>query len=528
MTVESSQSITENLGNTVGRILSGDELRNQSFIDNNVDGTWRVDFEELISLDLPVMEQIDLLYRYGYIAEANLALAKQYGFDTPAEIIGFRLEKFIPRDLPLTIPLLTRIIESGYHLREWESIERDRYGNKKYFLNNCTGEIENGMLLRVWGTAKDITLQKQMEEQAYLHSAMFSQISEGCVIVEEGNENIVYVNTAFTSITGYTESDIPGNKLSFLQGVDTDPSTVAKIRESLSNQQSFSGDILNYKKDGTPFWNLMQISPIKSAGGGVSHYVGILTDITEKKRIEAERIEQRNELTHLARVAAMGELTATMAHELSQPLTAILSNAQAAQRFLEQDDPDLDEIREILEDIVAADKRAGELMQRIRHMVKRDVSKFEQLDINNVIEEVHALIGHDLVMKQVRFSCELSPNLPALLGDPVQVQQVILNLIINASHAMQESYDRLITISTHELGDDSIEVVITDTGHGIDKELQENIFQPFYTTKQDGMGMGLAINRTIIESHGGRIWAENRPGQGAAFHISLPVIQEGL
>ena len=527
MTAESSQTSTANIGDAVDRILSEDELRYQSFIDNNVNATYRIDFEEPIPLDLPVNEQVELLYRYGCYGEVNQTAADLYGFDSPAEVIGLRLEEFLPRDLPTSIPLLTRLVEAKYYAHNWASVEQDRYGNKKVFLNNNIGEIKDGMLLRWWGTAIDITQQKQLEEQANLLSTMFEQIPEGCVIVEEGNENIAYLNTAFTSITGYTESDMPGNNLSFLQGVDTDPDTVANIREAISQERTFQGEILNYKKDGTPFWNQMRISPIKDANGVVTHYVGILRDITEKKRNEAERHEQRNELMHLARVTAMGELTAALAHELNQPLTAILSNAQAAQRFLEQDDLDLDELREILKDIVADDKRAGELMHRIRRLVKRGDSKFEQLNINHVIGEVLALIGHDLVMKQVRFRTELAPNLPALQGDPVQLQQVILNLIINACHAMQDQdvRERLVSITTQQLDDSSVEVVVTDSGQGIDEKIREKIFQPFYTTKKEGMGMGLAINRTIIESHGGRLWAENRPEQGAVFHITLPLAQ---
>jgi len=525
MTIESNSAMTTNIKCAQELTLSDNHLRHCSFIDNNVDGTWRLDLEAPIRLDLPAIEQVELLYRYGYFAEANQALADQYGFDKPAEMIGFRLEEFMPRDLPTSIPRIIQVVESNYRMNAWESIEQDRYGNRKVFLNNLLGEIKNGKLLRVWGTAKDITHQKRLEEETRLRSAVFEQIPDGCVIVEATSEKVIYLNAAFTKITGYTVSDIPGKKLSFLQGADTDPNTVSQIREAIAQKQLFQGEILNYKKDGTPFWNLMQISPIKDTQGVVTHYVGIVSDITEHKRIQQKLHEQRDHLTHIARVNAVGECNAMLAHELNQPLTAILSNAQAALRFLDQENPDVGEVREILKDIVADDKRARDVVYCIRHLVKRDGGRFERLHINHLIEEVYVLMSKDLAIKQVKYNTRLAPNLPELHGDPVQLQQVILNLVMNACQAVQalDSDNRQITVSTRDQDNQAIELTVTNSGHGIDEKMLEHIFQPFFTTKQEGMGMGLSISRTIIEAHGGRLWAENSPDQGAVFRVILPI-----
>lgn len=255
--------------------------------------------------------------------------------------------------------------------------------------------------------------------------------------------------------------------------------------------------------------------------------------VIQRRRRYAAELAQKNQLsevTHLARVSTMGELTAALAHELNQPLAAILSNAQAAQRFLHRENPDLDELREICNDIVVDDKRAGDLMRRIRRLSKRGESKFEQLNINNVIEDACKLMSNDLAIKHIRLHTDLAPNLPALQGDPVQLLQVMLNLVINACHAMQDvdTHERLLTLTTQALDNTSIKITVTDTGHGIDVELQEKIFQPFYTTRDEGMGMGLAINRRIVESHGGRMWVENNPDRGATFYLTLPVAQTGL
>lgn len=525
MATDTSQAIEGHARRTSDATVSSDDLRHKSYIDDSVDGTWRIDFEEPISIDLPAAEQVELFYRHGYFGEGNLALAHQYGFDSPEQIAGFRLEEFLPRDLPTSIPLLIQLIESNYQAYEWETIEQDRHGNRKIFLNNAAGELEEGKLLCLWGTAKDITRQKQLEEEDRLRSAVFEQIPDACVIMEAKSEKYVYMNPAFTEITGYTAADLPAEKLSFLQGPDTDPDTVAQIRETLAAEATFNGEILNYRKDGTPYWNRIRISPIRDAGGAVTHYAGILSDITAQKQSQEELLAQRSQLAHVARVATMGELTAALAHELNQPLTAILSNAQAALRFLDREAPDVGEVREILQDIVADDKRAGETMHRIRRLVKRDSSRFERLDVNRLVEEVLALTRSDLVMKQLKIITQLTPDLPAVQGDAVQLQQIILNLVMNACQALQDmdAGERRVLITTGYTDNRAIEISVADSGPGIDEQMLEQIFEPFFTTKDDGLGMGLAINRTIIEAHRGRLWADNGTEQGAVFHVTLPV-----
>ncbi|MCU7905853.1 MAG: PAS domain S-box protein [Candidatus Thiodiazotropha sp. (ex Epidulcina cf. delphinae)] len=507
--------------------LTEGELRQHIFIDNHVEAVRRLDLEEPIPLDLPHAEQIERLYRYAYIGEANHAAAALYGFNTPEETVGFRLDAAMPRDLPTSIPMLMHAIESNYRLKNLESIEQDRHGNRKVFLNNLFGETANGKLLRIWGAAKDLTCQRQLEEEIRLRSAMFEQVPEGCVIVEAGSQKNIYLNAAFSHITGYTAADLHGNKLSILQGTDTDLDTVSQMREAIAHEQAFIGEILNYKKDGTPFWNLMRLSPIRDSDGIVTHYVGILSDITEQKRIQQNQHSQYVQLAHIARVAVMGEFTAALAHELIQPLAAILSNAQAAQRFLDQAQPDVDEVRDILKSIVADDKRAGEVIHRIRRQVKGDSGHIERLAINPLIEDVYGLVHQDLTIKGVRFGMHLAPDLAMVEGDSVQLQQVILNLILNACQALnkQDAQERRIVLATACRDNQVIEIAVADSGPGIDEALLERIFEPFYTTKKAGLGMGLAINRTIVETHGGRLWAENRSGEGAVFYLTLPIAQ---
>ena len=253
---------------------------------------------------------------------------------------------------------------------------------------------------------------------------------------------------------------------------------------------------------------------------------GVLIDITEQKQTEVEMARQRGELAHLSRVTMLGELSGSLAHELNQPLTAILSNAQAAQRFLAEDDVDLAEVREILNDIVAEDKRAGEVIQRLRLLLKKGEAQQHSSDINinDVVQDVLKLMRNDFINQNVAVNTELAPNLPTVTGDRIQLQQVLLNLVLNGCEAMTDC-DRSeceLRVVTH-LAKDAVRVSVRDGGGSIPEEKMEHVFDPFFTTKDEGMGLGLSICRTIIKAHRGKIWATNNPDRGATFHFELPV-----
>jgi PAS domain S-box-containing protein len=253
---------------------------------------------------------------------------------------------------------------------------------------------------------------------------------------------------------------------------------------------------------------------------------GVLIDITEQKQTEVEMARQRGELAHLSRVTMLGELSGSLAHELNQPLTAILSNAQAAQRFLAEDDVDLAEVGEILNDIVAEDKRAGEVIQRLRLLLKKGEAQQHSsgININDVVQDVLKLMRNDFINQNVAVNTELAPNLPTVTGDRVQLQQVLLNLVLNGCEAMTDC-DRSeceLRVVTH-LAKDAVRVSVRDRGGSIPEEKMEHVFDPFFTTKEEGMGLGLSICRTIIKTHRGKIWATNNPDRGATFHFELPV-----
>jgi two-component system sensor kinase FixL len=254
---------------------------------------------------------------------------------------------------------------------------------------------------------------------------------------------------------------------------------------------------------------------------------GASLDITERKQAEEEAARQRNEMAHLSRVFTLSELSGSIAHELSLPLSAILSNAQAAQRVLANGKADLADMREMLDDIVSEDKRAGEVIRRLGFLLKKGEVQQHCLCINGVVEDVLKLLRSDLVNQKVRVDTDLTRNLPTVTGDPVQLQQVLLNLVVNACDAMagcKAPERRLLLIRTGiENGSRTVIVSVTDHGTSVLEEKLEEIFEPFFTTKQTGMGLGLSVCRTIIAAHRGKLWATNNPDCGATFHFSLPI-----
>jgi C4-dicarboxylate-specific signal transduction histidine kinase len=249
-------------------------------------------------------------------------------------------------------------------------------------------------------------------------------------------------------------------------------------------------------------------------------------DITERQQAQLEMRRLQDEIAHVGRVSMMGQLASSLAHEINQPLGAILRNAEAAELFLENKTPDLEEIRTILADIRADDQRAGSVIDRMRSLLKRHVLNTQLLDLNELVGDVAQLARPDAATRQVKLAVNVPADLPPVRGDRVHLQQVLLNLIVNGMDAMNGASpgNRRVTVSAREGAAKTVEVSVSDTGHGIATEKLAHVFDPFFTTKADGMGMGLPISRTIVESHGGRLWVENNNGSGAIFRFTLPLV----
>jgi len=249
--------------------------------------------------------------------------------------------------------------------------------------------------------------------------------------------------------------------------------------------------------------------------------------IYEHRRRSIAEVQSRNAMAELAsmnRLATAGQLSASIAHEINQPITGIVLKASAGLRWLAADKPDVDKVRNVLSDIVGAGQRAGDIINSVRAMFKKDENAKAPINLNNLVNTVLALLRLDLQKDGVRVETRLDEELPAVTGDPVQLQQVILNLIVNAADAMRAGEPRVLKIQTSRIAGRA-HVSIEDTGPGVADSDRARIFNPLFTTKAGGMGMGLSICRSIIENHGGRIWVEAVTGPGAIFQFELPALE---
>jgi two-component system sensor kinase FixL len=389
------------------------------------------------------------------------------------------------------------------------------------------GRVEfNGARQPAWerGVLMDITERKQAEEQFRL----VVEAAPSAMIMVNTEGRITLANTQAEAVFGYAREELIGQPIEML--------VPERFRsQHVGDRQGYHGDararsmgagreLFGRRKDGSEIPIEIGLNPIHTSEG--LFVLASIIDISQRKRAELQAARQRNEMAHLSRVSTLGELSGSIAHELNLPLSAILCNAQAAQRMLANGQADLAEVREILDDIVTEDKRAGEVIHRLRQWLKKGEVQQHSVRINEVVEDVLKLIRSDLVNQKVTVNCELARHLPDVTGDPVQLQQVLLNLVVNACDAMVEcsTPERRLLIRTRtENGSSAVLVSVTDRGSSIPEEKMEQIFEPFFTTKAKGMGLGLSVCRTIIAAHRGKLWAANNADCGATFHFSLPI-----
>src|SRR6202000_1223690 len=275
-------------------------------------------------------------------------------------------------------------------------------------------------------------------------------------------------------------------------------------------------------KDGVYRWHLNQAVVLRDPEGRVLKFVGTTTDIDDQKRIEVALRQAQSDLARINRVTTMGELTASLAHELSQPFSGTILDANVCLQKLCHDKPDLDEVRAAITRIAGEAQRGYEIIDRIHSQFEKGALNREVTDVNVIIRETVAILHGEAMRYKISERMELMAELPQIVGDRVQLQQVIMNLIVNSFEAMRDCEGtREIAIRTH-LDEDQIHISVSDTGIGFPPQHAEQIFDPFFTTKTNGTGMGLRISRSIIESHGGQLWAVGSSGRGATFHFKLP------
>ncbi len=343
------------------------------------------------------------------------------------------------------------------------------------------------------------------------------------------DKRCVYFNQRWLEFTGRPHEAETGD--GWL--VNVHPDDVAPVvngyGEAFDLREPFTLEYRLRRHDGQYRWILDQGVPRRASDGEFLGYIGSCVDMTDRKLMDAEAEQQRMELTHVARVSTLGQLATALAHELNQPLGAILRNAEAGELILEENAPDYDEVRAILADIRRDDRRAGAVIDRMKSLLRHRKFEFEAIQPKQLIDQVAVLVRAEMLARRVVLRVELPYGLPAVRGDRVHLQQVLLNLLINGADAINGSpaESRQIEVRAGHANDATVEISVRDTGRGIPEERLGHIFDPFFTTKPDGMGVGLAISKTIIELHAGRIWAENNADGGATFRFTLKTAQPG-
>jgi PAS domain S-box-containing protein len=459
-------------------------------------------------------------------------LFRIYGFDSAkgAPTLEQYLQAVHPEDREFMSRTIQGMLAQGLGCDVTKRIVRPD-GEVRYI--RCVGVPvhDKGILKSVFGSAIDVTEQEYLTQElqrreAYLAEAQrLSQtgsfgwnIASGEIFWSEETFRIFECDRAMK----------PSLELMLLRTHPEDRAAIQQLLERVTSQNvdwNFEHRLL------TPGGSVKYVQVVARATRnalGTLEFVGAVMDITATKRAEEELYQTRAQLTHFARVTALGELTASIAHEVNQPLTGVVSSGNACVRWLDQHPPNIEKAKQSVGRIIRDANRASEVVARVRNLAKKAQPQKISLDINETVEEIIALTKREVRQNRILLRRQLSIDIPLVLADRVQIQQVILNLVINAIEALGATSDGprelLVSSEKHKLG--GVIVTVSDSGAGLAQANPEEIFGAFYTTKREGMGMGLAVSRSIIEAHGGQLWASSNEPRGAIFQFTLPIDQE--
>jgi PAS domain S-box-containing protein len=377
-------------------------------------------------------------------------------------------------------------------------------------------------------TNNNVTERKQAEDalrrsDAYLAEAQRLSLT-GSFGWKVSSGELFWSEESFR-IFGYDRTTKPSLELIIQR---THPADIARVRQLIDRASRDGQDWALEHQLLMPDGSIKSVHVVARAvrdESGAVEFVGAIMDVSAAKRAELELRHAQAELAHISRVTALGELTASIAHEVNQPITGVVTNAEAALRWLGAEPPNVDKVREVLGDIVKDGMRAGDVIHRVRALVKKAPPRMARVDVNEAVLDVTTLTRSELLKHGVSLQTQLATGLPLIEGDRIQLQQVILNLTLNAVEAMSgvDEGAREMRISTDREASNGVLVSVRDSGPGLAPPSVDRLFEAFYTTKPDGLGMGLAICRSIIEAHGGRLWATANEPRGAVFQFMLPI-----
>jgi two-component system, LuxR family, sensor kinase FixL len=392
---------------------------------------------------------------------------------------------------------------------------------------------ETGELLGYAKVMRDITERVAAEEtlrtrEAHLRSIL-ETVPDAMIVIDE-QARIQFFSAAAERLFGYKDQEIIGENIKILM-----PNPYRDQHDDYMHRYLTTGErriigigrvVVGQSKDGATFPIELAVGEMRS--GGQRYFTGFIRDLTERQRTEARLQELQSELVHMSRFTALGEMASTLAHEINQPLTAIANYLKGCRRILQRmDGQDVPMLEGAVNQAAEQALRAGQVIRHLREFVARGESERHIESLPKLVQEASALALVGAREKGVRVTYQFDPDAPLVLADRIQIQQVLLNLIRNAIEAMQDEPRRELLIATRSLaGDGLVEVSVADTGTGIEPEVLERLFQPFVTTKKHGMGVGLSICRTIVESHGGKIWIESEVGRGTTFRFTLRTVSQ--
>jgi two-component system, LuxR family, sensor kinase FixL len=388
------------------------------------------------------------------------------------------------------------------------------------------------VLVMSYELSQDLLRAAQLAGQLQASEAEFRSLFElsavGAAQAHPDTGRLTRVNKRFCEITGYSANELLAmtyRDLTHPEDAVIDALKIEAVRQRPA--ETWESEKRYIRKDGVVVWVSVNGTLICDKNGLPYCLLATIRDITRRKQVEKALAEHRRELAHVSRVSTMGELAASLAHELKQPLTGILSNAQAGELLLDRTPLDAGELQGVLTDVISDTRRASEIIDQMRNFLRGRDTPRRPVDINVIVEEALRIVHSEAVIKDIRLSTGLEPKLPLVMGDRIQLQQVLLNVIANAQQAMarMNSSARQLIIRTTRNEDGCVMITADDSGPGFEPGTLGKAFQPFFTTKPEGIGMGLAICMSIIEAHSGKISAANRPEGGVRIRIELPAAQ---
>ncbi len=451
----------------------------------------------------------------------------QFGY-APREFVGdpkFWVNHIHPDDAPRVFRQLPSLFDRGHHTHEYRFQHKDgtwRWMRDEMRLVRDT----DGNPQEIVGYWVDITERKQAEDTLRRQALVFENMFDA-VVMTDRDHRITDWNPAASRVFGYARDEVLGKSTAMLAGPSEQEDQFRLVTEALEREGHWSGQGTILRKDGRVGQCETAIVVLRDDESRVIGHVAVVRDVTDRVRAERDSQRRQAELAHVTRLATMGEMATGLAHELSQPLSAILYYARGCGRRLGAGDADLEQILGIMEKVGAQAERAAGFVDRIRAFVRKSELRLAQVDLNQAVREAAEFAAHQAHEDRVTIDFELDQVLPPVLVDMMQIEQVILNVLRNGIEAMSDTEPdrRKVTIRTSH-ANDLVVCAVADAGCGCSDEVAERLFEAFFTTKPKGLGMGLAISLSIIEAHGGRMWATPNPAGGATLQFTLPVSEQ--